>query len=105
MATTAEKILKELANMEVRFNEKFATKDDLEKFATKDDLKGFATKDDLEKFATKADLESLNNNIMTKLDSISSTFQDTDEMLIVLGARTNEHDVDIRKIKQKIGIK
>ncbi len=116
MATTAEKILKELANMEARMNAKFLTKDDLKDFAKKQDLQRFATKDDLSAYATKADLkggigilredlEVFKNDIMTKLDTISSTFQDTDEMLIVLGARTNEHEIDIRKIKHKVGLK
>ena len=94
MATSTEKILKELANMEARMNAKFATKEDLD-----------LIREDLKMYATKIDLHSLKNDLMNKLDSISRTFQDTDEMLIILGARSNEQATEVHKIKQKIGIK
>lgn len=56
------------------FEERMASKADLERFATKEDLAAFelrvATKEDLAVFATKEDLRAMKNEVMTHLDAL-----------------------------------
>src|SRR5699024_10132778 len=90
--------------------DQMATKSDLTLMATKNDLEHMATKSDLEGLATKHDLHYLTKKVDRNFEQITKNTEHLKKLCVnqkcqekiieTLSLRSNEHENDLRVIKQ-----